>query len=122
MASAFLRSQSDERRVSFRRKLFVVLDQPSTARHVVSFPQLTHTPAHACCSGASSFALSALLGKTKDVDSDLRFMALNDLAAEIHKPAFSIDAATETLLVDQVLALLSDVNAGEHSLHPPLEG
>jgi hypothetical protein len=96
--------------------LFVGLHQPSTARHVVSFPQLTaHTPAHVRRSGASSFALSALLAKTKDVDSDLRFMALNDLAAEIHKPAFSIDAATETLLVDQVLALLSDVNAGRHS-------
>lgn len=38
-------------------------------------------------------------------------MALNDLATEVHKAAFSIDPATETLLVDQVLALLSDANA-----------
>jgi hypothetical protein len=47
------------------------------------------------------------------VDSDLRFMALNDLATEINKTSFSVDAATENLLVDQVLALLSDVNAGK---------
>jgi hypothetical protein len=50
------------------------------------------------------------------VDSDLRFMALNDLATEINKTSFSVDAATENLLVDQVLALLSDVNAGKSFL------
>ncbi|BGP09967.1 hypothetical protein JCM10049v2_005845 [Rhodotorula toruloides] len=58
----------------------------------------------------SSYAVSQLLTKLKNPDADLRFMALQDLQTESRSPSFGIDDATEYALVDQVLALVKDVN------------
>ncbi|GAA5823321.1 hypothetical protein JCM11251_007565 [Rhodosporidiobolus azoricus] len=58
----------------------------------------------------NSYAIQQLLAKLKNPDADLRFMALQDLLAESRQVGFGIDEATEYQLVDQVLALVNDVN------------
>ncbi|KWU42987.1 TIP120-domain-containing protein, partial [Rhodotorula sp. JG-1b] len=58
----------------------------------------------------NSYAIQSLITKLKNPDADLRFMALNDLNAEARQPGFSLDDPTEHQLVDQVLALVTDVN------------
>ncbi|KAL8293671.1 hypothetical protein RQP46_000372 [Phenoliferia psychrophenolica] len=60
----------------------------------------------------NSYAVQQLCQKMKNLDSDLRFMALTDLISDIQRSGdqFGVDEATEHSTVEQVLALMNDTN------------
>ena len=49
-------------------------------------------------------------------DKDIRYMATNDLIAELKKDAFNIDDGMERKVVHQVLKLLEDKNGEVQNL------
>ncbi|GAA6010571.1 hypothetical protein JCM10207_007744 [Rhodosporidiobolus poonsookiae] len=64
----------------------------------------------------NSYAVQQLIAKLKNPDSDLRYMALQDLLSESRQPGFAIDEATEYQLVDQVLGLMNDAHGEVKSM------
>ena len=59
----------------------------------------------------SSYFVANLLDKLSKIDSDLRFMALSDLRAELLKPEFHLDSTTESRLTTAILASIKDSNS-----------
>jgi hypothetical protein len=55
--------------------------------------------------------ISVLLEKVKNVDSDYRYMGLNDLHVLIASPSFQLSPEVESRLVPVVLETLGDTNA-----------
>jgi cullin-associated NEDD8-dissociated protein 1 len=51
-----------------------------------------------------------------DNDADFRYMALNDLMAELSKVTFVLDPHSETRLMHSVLKLLKDNNGGVQNM------
>ncbi|OZJ05135.1 hypothetical protein BZG36_01399 [Bifiguratus adelaidae] len=62
-------------------------------------------------SGMSSYAFSALLEKMTNADTDYRYMALNDLTADLSKDNVKLDDRLSDVLVNAVLKLVNDKNA-----------
>ncbi|KZT58404.1 TIP120-domain-containing protein [Calocera cornea HHB12733] len=52
-----------------------------------------------------------LAEKMRDVDPDLRFMAMNDFIADMRSGALTFDTQSETTLVDEVLKHMDDSNS-----------
>ncbi|KAI9034670.1 armadillo-type protein [Hyaloraphidium curvatum] len=61
-------------------------------------------------SGSSAYMIAALLEKMTSADSDFRYMATNDLMAELAKDGFQLDETSERKVVSAVMKLLEDNN------------
>ncbi|KAJ3357349.1 Cullin-associated NEDD8-dissociated protein 2 [Allomyces javanicus] len=69
-------------------------------------------------SSVSTQVISSLLSKMDSADADIRYMALNDLMAELARPEVTglLDARYADKLVAAVLKLVADVNGGVQNL------
>ena len=65
---------------------------------------------------SSSYQIQQLVAKLRDGDPDLRIMGLMDVGRKAQEASYAVDDATETQLVDQVLAMFSDSIAEVKSL------
>lgn len=64
---------------------------------------------------ANAYQISNLLDKMTSADKDYRFMATNDLMAELQKDSIKLDDDSERKVVSMLLHLLRDKN-GEPSV------
>lgn len=59
---------------------------------------------------ANAYQISNLLDKMTSADKDYRFMATNDLMAELQKDSIKLDDESERKVVSMLLHLLRDKN------------
>ena len=64
----------------------------------------------------NSHLVTNLMDKMQSMDKDFRFMAINDLIAELQKSTFKIESNLETGVVQLVLKLLEDKNGEVQNL------
>ncbi|CAB4016158.1 cullin-associated NEDD8-dissociated 1-like, partial [Paramuricea clavata] len=65
---------------------------------------------------ASPYHISSLLDKMTSNDKDFRFMAINDLMAELQKDSIKLDDESERRVVHMLLKLLEDKNGEVQNL------
>ncbi|XP_046857896.1 cullin-associated NEDD8-dissociated protein 1-like [Xenia sp. Carnegie-2017] len=65
---------------------------------------------------ASPYHISSLLDKMTSNDKDFRFMAINDLMAELQKDSIKLDDDSERKVVNMLLKLLEDKNGEVQNL------
>uniref|UniRef100_A0A1I8C3L1 TIP120 domain-containing protein n=1 Tax=Meloidogyne hapla TaxID=6305 RepID=A0A1I8C3L1_MELHA len=64
----------------------------------------------------TTFQISGLLEKMNNIDKDFRYMAVNDLMAELSKSSIALDEDMEKRIVKALLALIQDKNAEVQNL------
>ena len=69
-----------------------------------------------------SYHIANLLEKMTSNDKDFRFMAANDLMAELQKDSIKLDDDSERKVVKMLLKLLEDKNGEVSELHGRTNG
>nr|CAD2136226.1 unnamed protein product [Meloidogyne enterolobii] len=64
----------------------------------------------------TTFQISGLLEKMTNIDKDFRYMAVNDLMAELSKSSIALDDDMEKKIVNSLLSLIQDKNAEVQNL------
>uniref|UniRef100_A0A915N003 Cullin-associated NEDD8-dissociated protein 1 n=1 Tax=Meloidogyne javanica TaxID=6303 RepID=A0A915N003_MELJA len=64
----------------------------------------------------TTFQISGLLEKMTNIDKDFRYMAVNDLMAELSKSSIALDDDMEKKIVSSLLTLIQDKNAEVQNL------
>uniref|UniRef100_A0A915PB19 TATA-binding protein interacting (TIP20) domain-containing protein n=1 Tax=Meloidogyne floridensis TaxID=298350 RepID=A0A915PB19_9BILA len=64
----------------------------------------------------TTFQISGLLEKMTNIDKDFRYMAVNDLMAELSKSSIALDEDMEKRIVSSLLTLIQDKNAEVQNL------
>ncbi|CAK5073854.1 unnamed protein product [Meloidogyne enterolobii] len=64
----------------------------------------------------TTFQISGLLEKMTNIDKDFRYMAVNDLMAELCKASIALDEDMEKRIVNSLLSLIQDKNAEVQNL------